>query len=62
MSETCKNCKFWKRWQKSINNITDGDCHKECPRIITDEREGVYSSAWPDTKPTDWCGEWEAQP
>jgi len=59
MNGTCRNCRFWKKWQKAINNTTNGDCHKNAPRIITNEREGVYSSAWPDAEPTDFCGEWQ---
>ena len=60
MSEKCGNCKFWRKWKYAINGGTNGNCHKEFPRVVSD-RDGYYASVWPDTKPDEWCSEWKAK-
>jgi len=55
MTDTCKDCRFWK----------DGKCKRLPPQVIfrpggSGGGVGYYGSAesvWPETRSNDWCGE-----
>jgi hypothetical protein len=51
----CDDCIFWKEWKQGGR----GDCHKHSPVIVAD-RDGEYSSCWPDTSCEDDCGDIES--
>jgi len=53
----CNKCIFWKRWENNIDP-NHGDCKKHSPIIVSD-RDGEYSSIWPDTDGDDWCGSFQ---
>ncbi len=48
MNECCENCKFW----LLQTNFTVGQCRRHAP-------SNDYQMPWPQTKPTDLCGEFE---
>jgi len=53
--EVCSNCRFWVQ-----RNIAYGMCKRHAPVIIED-RQAIprFNTAFPETKPDDWCGDFE---
>lgn len=50
----CKDCRFWQQDKKA------GDCRRHPPRIIVfSDEEGDYETRFPETFPTEWCGEFQ---
>ncbi len=62
----CKDCGFWREWthnqgeeylKKFPKNKDKGDCLFNAPAVAGLSEEGY--ACWPDTKATDWCGEFQ---
>lgn len=51
----CKTCRWW-------HTLSDkrGLCRIRAPRGYV--AGGAIIGDWPETQPTDWCGEWTAHP
>jgi hypothetical protein len=52
--DTCEICRYWIN-KKGKRDGYDGDCRKNPPTVISDDCHAI----WPDTRATDWCGEWK---
>jgi hypothetical protein len=65
----CDECRFWVR-NENIER-EGGDCRLKAPRMLGEvfigdksvgcEAESLVAS-WPNTKPSDWCGEFQPKP
>jgi len=55
----CKNCRWW-QIQSAYH---EGLCRKNAPirtvKIHQEEMDSQFLAVWPETKPEDWCGDWE---
>lgn len=61
MEESCKTCRFWLSKANDEFGHIIGDCRRYAPRIIG-EVLGFRIPSTPETKPGDWCGEYQRQP
>ena len=54
----CETCVYWVLQPSS----GDGECHRSAPVAVTSRIDDAGCNdllAWfPETTPTDWCGEW----
>jgi hypothetical protein len=72
VKQTCANCRFW--WNPADPEVVDGlgECRARSPQVVAvhddithDQFDGAHvityrvRQFWPDTAPTDWCGEHE---
>jgi len=48
----CESCRFW----DDYGNGETGECRRRAPR-----RGQHGDGCWPLTRPSDWCGQWEAK-
>lgn len=59
---TCAACVFWQRFdsvRRSAQDARPGLCRRHAPRPAGGP-PGEPPVHWPTTRPTDWCGEFEA--
>lgn len=60
-SKTCRTCRFW---AAKFPNDWHSWCRRRAPfaRLVVttpDSCGGEVKPAWPQTRESDWCGEWE---
>lgn len=60
--EICENCRYWDDESMLVRKA--GMCRKHPPTIVDgfliagDYTSVVKASVYPETYPTDWCGDW----
>lgn len=55
-TDNCQTCRFWLPTPPTGYGL----CRKRAPRV--NHVDATFDGVWPETMPTDWCGEWEARP
>lgn len=62
LKRECQNCYFWEREENRVNM---GQCRHDPPRMFLTpgQMQGNFgfTSTWPLTQPTQWCGKWKGQ-
>lgn len=69
----CENCEYWNCFPNDNNFQTLGSCRRNAPLLraylLSDEEKdneedgepiGI-GGVWPDTLPSDWCGEFKSK-
>lgn len=66
---TCRTCRFWEFWNEKATD-KEGECHRHSPEpIAVPISEKVSLSyyiennavcLWPQTRNTDFCGDWDS--
>lgn len=54
----CAACWFWQRLNGREDDPTMGDCRRMPPQVLVVEGVGM-ASVFPNTRETDWCGEFQ---
>jgi hypothetical protein len=60
VGEVCSNCRFWVK--DTENRVRDfGLCHHNSPIMVPQHSSCAtwMGSGWPESKPNDWCGQFE---
>lgn len=59
-NETCKNCKWWGKWDRQpTDKKVIGGCHKLPPQATTMwsyDQDVSFMAEWPENSEEDWCG------
>ena len=55
MPRECRHCEFW-NGDREDQRGGQGDCRRNAPTMPPAGMGGDY---WPQTWPTDWCGEFK---
>ena len=60
MNQTCKTCRWW---EPGGDEFASGWCHRYPPvPVAWVEEHADFSSDFPSTNPSDFCGEWQPLP
>jgi hypothetical protein len=57
MSESCSNCHFWRETEAHEAKWASDARH--CRRHSPDLGSPIQLRMWPQSRPLDWCGDWQ---